>query len=104
MCSMFNLNIWDNDAEYLILDDIPFEHLGDKRKALWGAQKEMVLSDKYCKKRNVRWGKPMIFLCNPGEDFRNLPFTEKSGLRNGLELEWYTANCTVVTINEKLWI
>ena len=60
MCGMFDLNVWDNDAEYLVLDDIPFDYIGGSgmRKALWGGQREIVLSDKFHRKRTVTWGKP----------------------------------------------
>lgn len=95
---MFNLNVWDNDAEYLILDDIPFEFIGGggMRKALWGSQKELTLSDKFLRKRSVKWNKPMIILCNGGEDYRFKT--------SGYEKEWYDGNSHVVEINEKLWI
>ena len=39
MCGMFNLDVWDHNAEYLLLDDVPFEYIGGGRKALWGGKR-----------------------------------------------------------------
>lgn len=103
MCGLFYLAAWDNEADYLVIDDIAFERWGDSRKALWGAQKELTLSDKFARKRVVKWGKPMIVLCNPGDDFRYL--LDKRGnpvLRLG-ELNWYNENTVVVEVHDKLY-
>lgn len=104
MCGMFNLDKWDNDATYLVIDDMAFESITN-RKALWGSQKEIVLTDKFLRKRSVKWGKPMIVIQNPGWDFRNLPFGNGKGrLENMQELEWYTDNCVVVTVTEPMYV
>lgn len=104
MCGMFNVDVWDANAEYLVIDDIPFEFFGGSRKALWGAQSEIVITDKYRKKRSVKWGKPMIFCCNPDNDFRLLPDkTRKNLYLRDSELEWYNANTFVVEVINKLY-
>jgi len=100
---MFNLDVWDHNAEYLLLDDVPFEYIGGGRKALWGGQKELTLTDKFRRKVSVRWNKPLIYCCNPGEDFRHALSSSGKPLLNYDELEWYKANCRVVEIREKMW-
>lgn len=101
MCGMFNLNVWDDQATYLVLDDIPFEFVTG-RKAIWGAQKEMVLTDKFRHKRSVKWNKPTIFIGNEGDDFRLLPCDGKV-LRNLQERQWYIDNSVVVEIKEPMY-
>lgn len=61
---MIDLSTWDSEAEYLILDDIEWEYLPNKKPLLF-CQKEFVLTDKYRKKKTVKWGKPSIYICNP---------------------------------------
>jgi hypothetical protein len=65
---MFNLDSWDPDARYLILDDIEFEFV-PARKALFFGQSEFTITDKYRKKKPVRWGKPVFYLCNEEPDW-----------------------------------
>lgn len=65
MCGAFMLDLWDDSAEYLVLDDFQ----DDSRflylyKQFFGAQKEFVLTDKYRKKKCVKWGKTIIWLNN----------------------------------------
>lgn len=105
MAGLFNLDVWDAEAQYLILDDISFKHIGGARKTLWGAQKEIVLTDKFRRKASYKWGKPMIFLCNEDNDFRYLmegtrfptPYLSES------ELTWYKENSVIVEINTRLY-
>lgn len=105
MCGMFNLNVWDNEATYLVLDDIDFEYIPN-RKALWGSQKEMTLTDKFKHKRSVQWNKPMIVLQNEGWDFRDLTVggrKSEGGFRTVAEREWYLENSVIVEIKEPMW-
>ena len=60
---MFNLDDWDDTATYMVLDDIEFEFI-PARKALFFGQEQFVMTDKYRKKKTVRWGKPVLYLCN----------------------------------------
>lgn len=106
MCGMFDLNVWDNDAEYLVLDDIPFDYVGGSgmRKALWGAQREIVLSDKFHRKRTVTWGKPLIFLGNEGDRISFI--TDTKVIKNHLEREWYEESMVEVVLarGQKMYI
>jgi len=91
---MSNLDVWDGNATYLIIDDIKWEYIPQK-KSLFGAQHEFTLTDKYKKKKRIKWGKPCIYLFNP-ED------SPMSGLF-GAELEWYMLNTTYIYINTPLF-
>lgn len=103
MCGMFNLNEWDNEAEYLVIDDFDFDFFPGMRKALWGSQKEFTATDKFKRKRRIEWGKPMIWLCNIDES----PFdcVDKRGnlLLRGNTHAWYTANCVNITLIHPLF-
>jgi hypothetical protein len=63
MNGLFNLDDWNNEANYLIIDDIELQFLQPK-KALFFAQKTFVTTDKYKKKHTIKWGKPLLYLCN----------------------------------------
>ena len=102
MCGLFNLSAWDNEAEYLVIDDISFEFMGGSRKALWGSQRELTLTDKFCRKRSIRWGKPMIVLCNPEDDYRYL-YVKGHKYLNDVEVEYYTENSVIVEVRNKLF-
>jgi len=91
---MSNLDVWNAEAKYLIIDDIKWEYVPQK-KCLFGAQREFTLTDKYRKKRQIKWGKPCIYLYNPEED----PMLEL----HGDERTWYTENVTTIRINNKLY-
>jgi hypothetical protein len=87
--SQFNMDDWDDEAKYMVLDDMKFEFI-PSRKALWGAQQQFVITDKYRHKRTVQWGKQLIFICN------DLPaFTE--------DVLFYNENTFHVDIKEKLF-
>jgi len=87
-----NLETFDKDSDYIIFDDIEFEYMPNK-KQWWGAQLEFTVTDKYKKKMSIRWGKPLIFLCNPDEDPRTHPKW----------CQWYEDNTVVVEIENKLY-
>jgi len=103
MCGMFNLSVWDDQADYLILDDISFEFIGGSRKSLWGSQKELTLTDKFVRKRAVKWGKPMIFLCNADGDFRYQVDRRGQPICWGNEKEWYEQNSVIVEVTDQLF-
>lgn len=86
----FMLDLWDSDCEYAIFDDVPWDYLTNK-KGFFGAQRWLVLTDKYKKKRSVKWGKPCIYLINP-EDKPNQGFGH-----------WYRENCFIVDVGDKLY-
>jgi len=103
MCGMFNLNEWDEEANYLVLDDCSFIRLGEKRKSLWGAQEHIVLDDKYHRKRTVKWGKPLIWLCQREQDFRWVMDQRGNTYLNNDELEWYVNNTVIVELERPLF-
>jgi hypothetical protein len=104
MCGLFNLSVWDDQADYLVLDDIAFDYIGGSRKSLWGSQREMTLTDKFQRKRSVSWGKPMIYLCNKDSDFRYmLDKNQKFDYLRPCEQEYYMDNCVIVEVDEPLF-
>lgn len=93
-CGMINLDEWDDDAKYMVLDDFEWKFVPAK-KQLIGAQKQIVLTDKYRKKKTVKWGKPVIYLCNPDQN----PFNEMTLF----EKHWYRQNFNEITVVNKLF-
>lgn len=89
---MCNLDDWNDDALYLIVDDMDWKYLPQK-KGFLGAQQEFTLTDKYRKKRTVTWGKPTIFLCNPDQD---VYYTCD-------ERTWLLENALYYSLNNKLY-
>lgn len=83
---LFNLSDWSDDAEYVIWDDFGWEFIPAK-KCFLGAQKEFTISDKYRKKKTVKWGKPSIVLTN---DYPVLN-------------DWEKENTVVITLINKLY-
>jgi len=104
MCGLFNVDMWDAQAKYIVIDDISFDFMGGARKSLWGGQKEFTVTGKYRKNRTVKWGKPMIFLCNQANDFRYLLNARGNGLYlENSEKEWYIANSVIVDITTPMF-
>jgi len=91
---MSNLEVWDENASYIVIDDIKWEYIPQK-KSLFGAQREFTLTDKYKKKKRIKWGKPCIYLYNPEDN----PLSEL----HGTELSWYMCNAIMVTLTNKLY-
>ena len=61
-----------------------------------GAQKEFIVTDKYCKKRTIEdWGKPCIWLNNQNPLDLPIPVWKK---------EWLTANCIFVNLEHRLYM
>jgi len=92
-CGQFNLDGWDTDAKYCVLDDIDitfFPHY----KCFLGCQEEFTVTDKYRKKKTVRFGIPTIWLANPEADIRDvLPRAR----------DWLTVNCEFVVLMNPLF-
>lgn len=106
MCGLWDLSLWDNDAEYLIIDDISFEYWQGGRKTLWGSQKQVTLTDKFARKKTVAWGKPLIYLCNSDQDWRYLRAGRSRDrlLLTPEEIDYYEQNSVIVELpNIKLW-
>lgn len=87
-----DFNDWDTEADYMVLDDIAFRLIPNK-KALFGCQKETTINAKYARKRTVKWGKPVIYLTNTAlsnEDF-------------GEDAPWWRENCTFISLVDRLY-
>lgn len=72
------------------MDDIEWQYVPDK-KQFFGSQKEFALTDKYKGKKTVKWGKPLIFLCN-----------YDPVVQDGWN-SWFDARCLVVEVNNRLY-
>ncbi|KAJ2974197.1 hypothetical protein NUW54_g11928 [Trametes sanguinea] len=88
---LFNLDEFDESADYIVLDDISMQFFPSYKSWL-GAQKEFNQTDKYRRKQLVRWGKPCIWLSN--DDPRNA---------QGVDREWLDGNCIFVHLTHKLY-
>jgi len=84
---MSDIATFDEQAEYLIMDDIPFNYMPNK-KQWWGAQLEFTATDKYHRKKQIKFGRPLIYICNPDEHPRRTPFWN----------EWFRDNCVEIDI------
>jgi len=103
MCGLWNIDVWDAQAKYLRMDDISFDFIGGSRKALWGAQKELVVTGKYRKNRSVAWGKPLIFCCNEANDFRFMLDKRGGSYLDASEKQWYIDNAVIVEITTRMY-
>ncbi|UDN67472.1 replication-associated protein [robinz virus RP_428] len=93
-CGQFNLDDWNSDAKYIILDDFNIKFF-PAWKSFFGCQKSFVLTDKYRKKRTVQWGKPCIWLCNDDGDPRRT--------LSGAESTWLWSNCLIYESDNPLF-
>lgn len=87
--SLFCLDIWDEEARYAIFDDFEDWSKFYNYKQFLGAQKEFVVSDKYKKKRVIKWGKPCIILSNENPGFR--------------DIDWVNGNCITTCLLNKMF-
>jgi hypothetical protein len=92
-----DLTVWDDSALYLILDDFDDRSWKDfaYKKQFIGCQREFAITDKYKRKRTIKWGKPTIVISNDDTD----PWIRLN--RN--QREWYSENCIRVEINIALF-
>lgn len=93
----FELDAWDEDASYMVIDDMPMDKI-PAWKVFLGSMGETVVYDRYRPKRRIYWGpkKCCIILCNPGVDWRYHDIWKK-------EVEWCEANVEVIEINNLLF-
>lgn len=89
---MIDLSTFDPTASYIIFDDFDFQYFPNK-KCWWGAQEEFTVTDKYTKKKTIRWGKPCIYLCNPDDD----------PSRHPLWNTWFDDNSIKIVLDNKLY-
>lgn len=87
---MMNLEDWNYDATYMVLDDFEWDRVPSK-KGLLGAQQTIILSDKYKKKQTLNWGNPCILLMNE-DDAQKIVYTD-----------WLYCNSVIIRINNKIF-
>lgn len=91
--SLFNLSLFDEDAQYAVFDDVDFDFFPGYKGWL-GGQQEFTATDKYERKRRVVWGKPCIVCVNTQNDPRRMKNADR---------EWLRKNCVFVDIERKLY-
>lgn len=84
------LDGFNEDAKYVVWDDVDWEHIYSP-KSWFGAQKEIVVTDKYKKKQRLKWGKPSIYLCN------EVPLIVETD-------SWYQYNVEIIRLEHRLFI
>lgn len=90
------MDTFDENADYLVLDDVPWDKVPSK-KALFGAQKEWTITDKYRAKKIVKFGKPVIYLFNKDTSPWNfVPNMSDEG-------EWYKENVVHIKLTNKIY-
>ena len=89
-----DLGTWSDEAKYAIFDDFTWNFFPYKKQFV-GAQSEFVVTDKYRRKKTIRWGKPSIMVWNPDND----PWDSF----NTKELDWYKLNTIRVVLSECLF-
>ena len=96
---LFNADELDEQsARYAIFDDIAggFGYVPSYKNWM-GGQFEFTITDKYRKKRSIRWGKPTIWVCNtdPRLDWY------KPG--SSPDFEWMEQNCDFVELSRAIF-
>jgi len=84
---MFNLDCWDESAQFAIFDDWEDWTRFYNYKCWLGAQLEFTVSDKYRKKQQILWGKPCIVLSNEIPAFK--------------DQDWINANCLTYILSRE---
>ena len=84
-----NLGAWDQSAKYIVIDDIPWKFIPQK-KSLLTQMGDITVTDKYVKKLNVCNDKVAIVLVNELDSFEE-------------EEEYWQANTTVVRLDSELF-
>lgn len=88
---MFSLDEYSGDQKYAVFDDVSFKYCPHYKSWL-GQQLEFYCTDKYKKKKLVKWGKPVIWCTN-----------ENPMYSQDVDLGWLEANCIVVQIESPLF-
>nr|WAE42591.1 MAG: replication associated protein [Cressdnaviricota sp.] len=87
---MINLDKWDPEARYIVIDDIDFKFIPGP-KAWLTCNGEVEVTDKYKRKRTVTMDKAVIYLTN-GED-----------LTEFIDDPYWRRNMAFVDVYRKLW-
>jgi len=86
---MFCLDTFNNTSKYAIFDDFEDWSRFYNYKQWLGAQDEFIVTDKYRKKKTIKWGKPCIVLANQDPGFK--------------DSEWISVNCIKVELINNLF-
>nr|QTT61783.1 replication-associated protein [Opuntia virus 2-DBG_56] len=98
----FNANVYSNEVEYNVIDDIAPTYLKMKHwKELIGAQRDWQSNCKYGKPVQIKGGIPAIILCNPGEGSSFRDFLEKH--ENESLKTWTLFNAVFVFLDSPLY-
>ena len=89
---------WDvtqirKDVDYGVIDDMVISQF-KYWKAFLGCQEQFTVTDKFHKKKQLIWGKPVVWLCNEN------PFEWKI---SDVDMEWIRGNCDIVRVGDKLY-
>lgn len=96
-CHYFNLDDVDTSKRYAVFDDMRLDERSYWNWKAWlGGQKQFTVTDKYRKKFTLKWGKPVIWLCNPASDLRDLNI-------GVAEQEWLRESCVFVDVVNTLF-
>lgn len=93
--SSININDWNENATYLVMDDMDINYLPN-RKAWFGSQKTFTVTDKYKPKQTITFGKPLIWVNNI---YPNLKETNE----NIEWCEWLNLNSIKCVIKKSLF-
>lgn len=99
---MFNLDDWDDEAQYAIFDDMDWKYFINW-KCWLGAQKHFTCTDKYRKKQSITWGHPAIWLNNESPLAVDSEGKYKLGLSNA-DADWIMKNCVIVQAIMPFWV
>lgn len=91
MQQSWNVDAHDDNADYGVLDDIPWEALQRYYKGIMGIQLDVTVTDKYKKKTVITHGRPVIILTNELPTF------------SVAEAAWLEANVVFYFNNNKLF-
>nr|QTT61878.1 replication-associated protein [Opuntia virus 2-DBG_56] len=98
----FNSNVYSNEAEYNVIDDVAPTYLKMKHwKELIGAQRDWQSNCKYGKPGQIKGGIPAIILCNPGEGSSFRDFLDKP--ENDSLKTWTLFNAIFVFLDSPLY-
>jgi len=89
----WDVNQVSGDVDYGIIDDIPVS-LFRYWKQFLGCQEQFTVTDKFHKKKQLLWGKPVIWICNDN------PVSWGLGIN---DMDWIRGNCDIVHVVNKLY-
>jgi hypothetical protein len=89
----WSVDAYDESAIYNVFDDLPGMLNSFDFKQFLGAQHDIIVTDKYKKKRMLSNGKPCIYISNTD------PLTTRKGKEHR---EWLLANCIFVHIEKPI--